>query len=133
MSMADALGWSGLLDRRQQCDGVPVRMVPTSEPAPTLTGIAGSKGQWLVKRERSGDRSEETFDASGPAQALTSKARSWEVRTNNATSTGGMYKRGAGEAAPTVTSRTDLWRVLPSWPFHQHSEVGIGICHGNVT
>ena len=77
VSMADALGWSGAVDRRQQCDGVPVRMVPTDEPAPTVTGLAG--GQWLVKRERSGDRSEETFDASGPAQALTSKARSWEV------------------------------------------------------
>ncbi|RTL27540.1 MAG: DNA cytosine methyltransferase [Rhodocyclaceae bacterium] len=64
VSMAEALGWDGLLDRQQ----------------PTVTGIAGAKGQWLVKRERSGDRSEETFDASGPAQALTSKARSWEVR-----------------------------------------------------
>lgn len=84
VSMADALGWSGAVDRRQQCDGVPVR-----------------------------------FGADGPSWALTGKARSWEVRTNNATSTGGMYKRGAGEAAPTVTSRTDLWRVLPSWPFHQ--------------
>ena len=76
VSMADALGWSGCVDRRQT--GAPI--VPTSRPAPTVTGIAGSKGQWLVKRERSGDRSEETFDASGPAQALTSKARSWEVK-----------------------------------------------------
>lgn len=61
-----------------------------------------------VKRERSGDRAEETFDASGPSQTLTSKARSW-VRTNNATSTGGRYERDTDEPAPTVTSRTDLW------------------------
>ena len=120
VSMADALGWSGAVDRRQQCDGVPVRMVPTDEPAPMVTGIAG--GRWIVNTR--GDRGPDPaggneFGADGPPWALTGKARSWEVRTNNATSTGGMYKRGAGEAAPTVTSRTDLWRVLPSWPFHQ--------------
>lgn len=40
------------LDRRQQSDGVPVRLVPTSEPAPTLTGQA--VGQWVV-RDSDGD------------------------------------------------------------------------------
>jgi len=93
----------------------------TDEPAPTVTG-GGAGGFWIVNTR--GDRGPDPaggneFGADGPSWALTGKARSWEVRTNNATSTGGMYKRGAGEAAPTVTSRTDLWRVLPSWPFHQ--------------
>ena len=116
VSMADALGWSGAVDRRQQCDGVPVRMVPTDEPAPTVTGLAG--GQWLVKRERSGDRSEETFDASGPAQALTSKARSWEVvvRSGSTVAGGPLAERSADEPAFTVTSRTDLWQA---WPYER--------------
>lgn len=42
-----ARSWT--LDRRQQSDGVPVRLVPTCEPAPTVTGIAGAKGQWLFR------------------------------------------------------------------------------------
>lgn len=99
VSMADALGWSGWVDRRQT--GAPI--VPTSRPAPTVTGIAGSKGQWPVKRERSGDRSEETFDASGPAQALTSKARSWEVR------------HGAMSNAAVRTIDQPAATVLASW------------------
>ena len=36
VSMADALGWDGVLDRRQQSDGVPVRC--WERPAPTVTG-----------------------------------------------------------------------------------------------
>lgn len=82
-----------------------VRLIPDSEPAPTISGESGSRDQRLsqdwereprsseepaptlrehtrqwVKRERSGDRSEEGFDPSAmPSQAFTSKARSWTV------------------------------------------------------
>ena len=38
------------LNRRQQHDGVPVRNIPIDEPAPTLTGIAGAKSQWVWER-----------------------------------------------------------------------------------
>ena len=38
--------WS--LDRRQQHDGKPVRLVPSTEPAPTLTGAG--KSQWVFDR-----------------------------------------------------------------------------------
>ena len=51
VTMADALGWHGTVDRRQQSDGTPVRLVPTDEPAPTLTGIAGAKSQWVMDRQ----------------------------------------------------------------------------------
>lgn len=51
VTMAHALGWSaGSLDRRQSSNGQPVRLVPTHEPAPTLTAIAGSKSQWVYRR-----------------------------------------------------------------------------------
>ena len=57
VSMADALGWSGWVDRRQQTDGlngsrVAVPPVGTDRPSPTVTGIVS--GQWVV-RDRSGD------------------------------------------------------------------------------
>ena len=82
VSMADALGW-GLTERPG------LTFCGSNEGGGDLAGGSGARqairdaregGRWLVKRERSGDRSEETFDASGPAQALTSKARSWEVK-----------------------------------------------------
>jgi len=44
------VGSAWTLNRRQQTNGVPVRNVPDVEPAPTLTGIAGSKGQWVWER-----------------------------------------------------------------------------------
>jgi DNA (cytosine-5)-methyltransferase 1 len=44
------VGSAWTLNRRQQTNGVPVRNVPDIEPAPTLTGIAGSKGQWVWER-----------------------------------------------------------------------------------
>ena len=52
VSMADALGWSGDLDRRQVSAGaggtkVPVALVGASRPAPTVTGQA--VGQWVVR------------------------------------------------------------------------------------
>jgi len=50
VSMAEALGWDGVLDRRQQQgapdERVPVRLVDCTEPAPTVTTQA--VGQWLV-------------------------------------------------------------------------------------
>jgi DNA (cytosine-5)-methyltransferase 1 len=44
VSMAEALGWGeGFgIDRRQQHSGVPVRIVPSSEPAPTVRATQGS-------------------------------------------------------------------------------------------
>lgn len=52
VTMADAIGWDGLLDRRQNSRGpqgtiVPVALVPTDRPAPTVTGVAVGGSQWL--------------------------------------------------------------------------------------
>ena len=38
------------LNRRQQSNGTPKRNLASDEPAPTLTGIAGAKGQWVFER-----------------------------------------------------------------------------------
>lgn len=106
VSMADALGWDGLLERPG------LTFCGSNEGGGDLAGGSGARqairdaregGRWLVKRERSGDRSEETFDASGPAQALTSKARSWEVR------------HGAQKNATVRTFDQPAATVLGSW------------------
>lgn len=95
------------------------------QPAPTVAGTA-LRG-WQVKRERSGDRADESFDADAmPAQALTTKARCWTVRTNNFSAverdigTGERskdgsvpYERDADAPAPTLDTRACGWTVRP--------------------
>lgn len=45
-----------------------VRRIPDTEPAPTISTESESRDRW-VRRERSGDRSEEGFDpAGGPCE-----------------------------------------------------------------
>lgn len=95
------------------------------EPAPTLLFGHRMNEAQFVQRERSGDRSEEGFDpAEMPAQALTSKARSWTVKTGDNSTvsrnppTTELYERDADDPAPTVTGTTDRWRVTeetPAW------------------
>src|SRR5690606_31200005 len=50
-SWGHALGLAGVIDRRQQRDGEPVRLVPHTEPSPTLDSQVG--GKWVL---RYGDR-----------------------------------------------------------------------------
>lgn len=50
VAWGEALACSdGVLDRREQSGGVPVRLVPSTEPAPTVTGNAGARGKWLLR------------------------------------------------------------------------------------
>jgi DNA (cytosine-5)-methyltransferase 1 len=91
------------------------------EPAPTIAfGHAAADVAW-VQRERSGDRSEEGFDpAASPAQALTSKARSWRVRNYHGGDDGKSHASG-GPVSPTfdpeerpvrtLTHRVGGWEV----------------------
>ena len=157
VSMADALGWDGLLERpgltfcgsnegggdlaggsgarqaiRDAREGGQWKLSPgiagyeqpnrrkygLNEPAPTLA-FGHDAASWCWERPATTVCADPRLGDPGHRDREGGEPRSWEVRTKNATSTGGTYKRGAGEAAPTVTSRTHLWRVLPSWPFHQ--------------
>jgi DNA (cytosine-5)-methyltransferase 1 len=45
VTMADALGWDGYLDRRN--NGAPI--IHTDRPAPTVTGAGVGTGQWLYR------------------------------------------------------------------------------------
>lgn len=45
--MSKARSWS--IDRRQASNGVPARLVPSTEPALTLTATAGAAGQWVLR------------------------------------------------------------------------------------
>lgn len=82
------------------------------EPAPTvLFGHAKNEVAW-VQRERSGDRAEEGFDpAEAPTQALTSKARSWELLDERSAE----FNRGPvdpeEQPAPTVGSTARQWTL----------------------
>ena len=127
VSMADALGWDGVLDRRQQSDGVPVRLVPTDEPAPTLTGIANSKGQWVL-RERQAHGTVRSVDE--PAMTITSSADNgnfrWCWERPAPTVTGGGFagadtRAAMEEAAPgstrlTITEALVLQSFRPDYP-----------------
>jgi len=82
VTMADALGWHGTVDRRQQADGVPKRLVPTDEPAPCLTGVAGAKSQWVMLRHSFGESSPDSWTdhrvpPTEPAPTVDTKARGW--------------------------------------------------------
>lgn len=120
VTMADALGWHGTVDRRQQSDGTAVRLVPTDEPAPTLTGIAGAKSQWVMDRsnatamrhrrgkgmnERHGERPDRPVDA--PAVTITSGAarRLHVVAADGTTS------------AITIDEATILQSFRPGYPW----------------
>lgn len=90
------------------------------EPASTvLFGHRANEVAW-VRRERSGDRSEEGFDpGESPAQALTSKARSWSVRTGSNSMSSSRdaedmvpYERSVDDPAPTVDTQVGRkWKV----------------------
>jgi DNA (cytosine-5)-methyltransferase 1 len=47
VTMADALGWQGDLDRRQQKDGIPVSLVGGDRPAPCVSTQSGN--QWVLR------------------------------------------------------------------------------------
>ena len=54
VTMADTLGWDGTLNRRQNSRGpqgtvVPVALVPTDRPAPTVTGVGIGGSQWIYQ------------------------------------------------------------------------------------
>jgi DNA (cytosine-5)-methyltransferase 1 len=125
VSMAQALGWTSdvgfprLDDTGTSEDGYRERDWRSSdEPAFALTEKARS---W-VRRERSGDRSEEGFDPDSiPAQTLTSKARSWTVRTGANTMKHNRnpedvvpYERLVEEPSPTVDGKAGH-----AWTFHR--------------
>lgn len=58
----DAASWEWELDRRQQSNGVPVPTVTDDRPAPTLTGIAGAKSQWVRRRRVREEKHESDAD-----------------------------------------------------------------------
>jgi DNA (cytosine-5)-methyltransferase 1 len=89
VSMAQALGWAGELDRRQRTRGVTARAVPASQPAPTLTAIAGAKGQWVV---RTGTNRKVTGRSAADCQP---------------------YQRPLDRLAPVVDAKAGKWRLVP--------------------
>lgn len=96
------------------------------EPASTILFGHRLNESVFVQRERSGDRSEEGFDPAGsPSQAVTSKARSWTVRTgdNSAQADGESipYERPVDDPAPTLTAK-----VRSSWTVDRPSTVVAG-------
>lgn len=82
VSMAEALGWNERL----------------------AAGVINTRGERIT----SGGNE---FSPSGPSWALTEKTRSWTVRTNSGNGEAHDYERDLDEPSPSVTSRTDRWKV----------------------
>lgn len=90
------------------------------EPASTVLFGHRANEVRFVQRERSGERAEEGFDPDGsPSQALTSKARSWTLRTGDQSTAHSRdpadavpYERGLDAPAPTLDRKVgSAWRV----------------------
>lgn len=93
---------------------------PLDEPAPTVLFGHNKNEVSFVRRERSGDRAEDGFDpGESPSQALTSKTRSWTVRTGTNTMSKSRrpedaeeYEREVDAPSPTLTAKTGTaWTV----------------------
>lgn len=70
VTMADALGWTGSVDRRQQnADGSDVPPVPVDRPCPTLDGQVG--GKWVLHHNANANGSQ------GKNATITDDIRRW--------------------------------------------------------
>ena len=126
VTMAQALGWDGMLDRRQQTNGVPVRQIPTDEPAPTVTGTAGARGQWVLRGHHkvSGQHPPATRDAGEPALTVDSRADLWARENPAPTVTGGGTGTGGGVEVFGYSGTRR--KIAASWPFERPATTVVG-------
>jgi DNA (cytosine-5)-methyltransferase 1 len=118
ISMAEALGWTGALDRRNtqraangEREAVPV--VGVDRPSPTIVGM--SPGQWVrtsfgePHRGKAAGSPKPEFDATAaPSRTICSKTGDW--RRTISERNGAMKNatvRDAAEPAPTLTASMD--------------------------
>ena len=137
VTMADALGWTGNIDRRQQNpDGTDVPPVSTGRPSPTLDGQTGMK--WVLNpgvTDTQPNRRMYGPDEPAPTIAFGHDVNNWEwVKTRPATTIVGSFEpdvvapptfRGPGDGPrqnqPGAVKITEaealtLQSFPPDWP-----------------
>jgi DNA (cytosine-5)-methyltransferase 1 len=115
ITMQDAVGWDGLIDRRTNSRGprgtvVPTVLVPTNRPSPTVTGQASGAGQWLYQPRGADEWRPVTVEETATLQTFPADYP-WQ---------GSKKSRGqqVGNAVPPTLARAVLGQFV-------HAEVGV--------
>jgi DNA (cytosine-5)-methyltransferase 1 len=112
--VANADRWLLHTGRDQRPDGTRQTTDPADDPAPTVTGKAGSQWRLWTNHHTGDHRQMYQRDAGRPAPTVTGRGDRWVLRTGNSTKAGtrpGGLARQPDDPAPTVDSRSSQWTL----------------------
>jgi DNA (cytosine-5)-methyltransferase 1 len=123
ITMSSALGWGFRAPSATVSSGG----ASTGGAEPFANAKYRERLKLFVQRERSGDRSEEGFDPdAGPCQAITSKARSWQVWQTPLFMAAGVTGEGRPKDPETQPADTITGKGTAYWAYDRPATTVVG-------